>query len=393
MSSTTIDGKAPSLRASTDERRLPWWHLVLTAVAGLLLAIAILAAFGALSLPGAVVLGYVLHLIIGYTYSRVREGRRWAADRLATLLVVGAFVLAIIPLVSLLWEVIRRGAGRLVTPGFLTADMQGVTGGMDAGGIGHAIVGTILVTLGAAIIAVPIGLFTAIFLVEYAREGRLRSLGRGITFLVDVMTGIPSIVAGLFALALFITATQVFDVAGGHQGDPGIRMGAMGSVALAVLMIPTVVRSSEEMLRLVPMELREASYALGVPKWLTIVKVVLRTAIAGLTTTVTLAIARVIGETAPLLLTAEVFATYNYNMFAGRMQTLPTYINQQYRADLATCHSDTVTNPFTGLQYLCSTQVNFDRAWGAALALIIIVMILNIIARLVSYYFAPKAGR
>ena len=133
------------------------------------------------------------------------------------------------------------------------------------------------------------------------------------------MTGIPSIVAGLFAYAVF---ALIF--------GPGVRMGIAGSVALAVLMIPVVVRSTEEMLRLVPNELREASYALGVPKWLTIVKVVLPTSIAGITTGVMLAISRVIGETAPLLLTAGFTDAMNYNLFSGRMQTLPVFTYSQY---------------------------------------------------------------
>ena len=133
------------------------------------------------------------------------------------------------------------------------------------------------------------------------------------------MTGIPSIVAGLFAYALFALFF-----------GPGIRMGFMGSIALAVLMIPVVVRSSEEMLRLVPNELREASYALGVPKWRTISKVVLPTSIAGITTGVMLSISRVIGETAPLLLTAGFTASMNYNLFEGRMQTLPVFTYTQY---------------------------------------------------------------
>ncbi len=167
-------------------------------------------------------------------------------------------------------------------------------------------------------------------------------------------------------------------------------MGIMGSVALSLLMIPTVVRSSEEMLRLVPLDLREAAYALGVPKWLTIVRVVLRTAIAGLTTGITLAIARVIGETAPLLLTVGMVTSVNWDMFDGRMATLPpTYINQQYRNGNANCMSDTVTNPIDGTVYACSITTNLDRAWAAALTLILIVMILNAIARLISYYFSP----
>ena len=377
---------APAARAridTTSERHLPWYHLALTGLASAVLAAIILLALGKLSIAGVVVLGYLLHLIIGFAYSRVREGRRWATDRFVSLLVFGAFGLALIPLVSLLMEVIVRGAPRLVAPGFLTGDMAGVIGGMDAGGIWHAIVGTLLVTFWASVISVPIGLFTAIFLVEYARTGWLKVLGKGITFLVDVMTGIPSIVAGLFGLALFVTVTS----------NPGIRIGMMGAVALSLLMIPTVVRSSEEMIRLVPMDLREASYALGVPKWLTIVRVVLRTAIAGLTTSVTLAVARVIGETAPLLLTVGALPLLNTNMVSGRMQTLPTFINSQYKLGNAVCNSDTLTNPITGIEHACSVAINFDRAWAAALVLIMIVMVLNIIARLVSYFFAPKSGR
>ena len=377
---------APAARAridTTSERHLPWYHLALTGLASAVLAAIILLALGKLSIAGVVVLGYLLHLIIGFAYSRVREGRRWATDRFVSLLVFGAFGLALIPLVSLLMEVIVRGAPRLVAPGFLTGDMAGVIGGMDAGGIWHAIVGTLLVTFWASVISVPIGLFTAIFLVEYARTGWMKVLGKGITFLVDVMTGIPSIVAGLFGLALFVTVTS----------NPGIRIGMMGAVALSLLMIPTVVRSSEEMIRLVPMDLREASYALGVPKWLTIVRVVLRTAIAGLTTSVTLAVARVIGETAPLLLTVGALPLLNTNMVSGRMQTLPTFINSQYKLGNAVCNSDTITNPITGIEHACSVAINFDRAWAAALVLITIVMVLNIIARLVSYFFAPKSGR
>lgn len=386
--STTTAPTAPAPEQRTErpqreERRLPTWHLLLTGLAAALLAAIILVIVDAFSIFALVLLGFLLHLLVAYIYSWVREGRRWAKDRLMTLVIVGAFCLAMFPLVSLLWEVAVRGAKRFFAPGFLTMDQVGVFGGMESGGIGHAIVGTLLVTLGATLISVPIGFFTSIFLVEYAREGALRVLGKGITFLVDVMTGIPSIVAGLFGLALFVTITN----------DAGIRTGLMGSVALSVLMIPTVVRSSEEMLRLVPLDLREASYALGVPKWLTIVNVVLRTAIAGLATSVTLAIARVIGETAPLLLTVGTVRLLNPNLFDGRMQTLPTFINTAYRSGTAPCATETMKNPATGLEYGCSTTINFDNAWAAALTLILIVMLLNIVARLISHYFAPKIGR
>ena len=178
------------------------------------------------------------------------------------------------------------------------------------------------------------------------------------------MTGIPSIVAGLFAYALFALFF-----------GPGIRMGIMGSIALSVLMIPVVVRSTEEMLRLVPNELREASYALGVPKWLTVVKIVLPTSIAGITTGVMLSISRVIGETAPLLITAGFTNSMNYDLFDGRMQTLPVFTYTEYANQ--------------GIP----PEAYLDRAWAGALTLILIVMVLNLVARIVAKVFSPKTGR
>ena len=200
----------------------------------------------------------------------------------------------------MIWTVLVNGLPGLLDPGFLTTSMNGVTGAFDnkaveegapvLGGIYHALLGTVQITLLATVISVPVGLLTAIYLVEYGND---RPLARAITFFVDVMTGIPSIVAGLFAAAFF------FAVVG-----PGTKTGAVAAVALSVLMIPVVVRSSEEMLKIVPNELREAAYALGVRKWRTILKVVIPTAISGIASGVTLAIARVIGETAPILVTA-----------------------------------------------------------------------------------------
>ena len=236
------------------------------------------------------------------------------------------------------------------------------------GGIYHAIIGTLLVTLAAAIISVPIGLFCAIYLVEYGKGTRL---ARWITFLVDVMTGIPSIVAGLFALALFVL---IF--------GPEIRLGFGGSVALSLLMIPIVVRSTEEMLRLVPDDLREASYALGVPKWRTIIKVVLPTSLGGIITGVMLAIARVIGETAPLLVIAGKTDSVNFNLFGERMTTLPVYIYYSF--------TQPGTVPFDAPPG--TDPPGIARAWGAALVLIVIVMALNLIARLIGRIFAVKKG-
>jgi phosphate transport system permease protein len=156
---------------------------------------------------------------------------------------------------------------------------------------------------------------------------------------------------------------------------PGVRMGFAGAIALAVLMIPVVVRSCEEMLRVVPNELREASYALGVPKWLTILNVVLPTSAAGIATGIMLSIARVIGETAPLLIVAGFTASMNYNLFAERMQSLPVFVFTSYSNQ--------------GVD----TQAYLDRAWAGALTLILIVMLLNLVARIIARAFAPKLGR
>jgi phosphate transport system permease protein len=253
--------------------------------------------------------------------------------------------------------VLSKGLARLDAE-FFGSSMLGIVG--PGGGAYHAIMGTLIITAITTLMSVPIGLMTAIYLVEYG-TGRLK---KAITFLVDVMTGIPSIVAGLFAYALFV----IFF-------GPGVRMGFAGAVALSVLMIPVVVRSAEEVIKLVPNELREASYALGVPKWRTIVKVVLPTALAGLGTAVTLAIARVIGETAPLLVTVGITNATNTDPFGGRIATLPVFAYYQ------------LTQPGV------PPENGINRAWTAALVLIVIVLLLNLVARLISRIFAPKTGR
>jgi phosphate transport system permease protein len=323
------------------------------------LAAAVLVGAGANRLIGlplgvAVVLGWLV-FVVGLTVaSRVVEGARKSTDRLATTLVTSAFVIALLPLTTLLWQVVSKGAPAIDST-FLTYSMRNVVG--PGGGIYHALAGTLIVSGLAAAISIPVGVLTAIYLVEYG-QGRLAG---SITFLVDVMTGIPSIVAGLFAYALFVI----------FFGE-GVRMGFAGAVALSLLMIPLVVRSSEEMLKLVPNELREASYALGVPKWRTIVKVVVPTALAGIITGITIAVARIIGETAPLLIICGATDSTNVNPFNGRIMTLPVFIFSQY------------AHP--GIPPEFSVQ----RAWGAALVLTVIVMVLNLGARLVSYFFSPK---
>jgi phosphate transport system permease protein len=342
--------------------KLPRYAPIGILVASLVVVSLLLVLLDSFSIPLGVFLGVVLYGPAILLIARAVEGSRGATDRFMKTLVYCAFGLAMIPLVSVLWTVVENGVERF-GPYFLGTTMRGVFGGMDAGGIYHAIVGTLFITGFATLISVPIGLLTAIYLVEYGPS----RLGRAITFFVDVMTGIPSIVAGLFAYALFVLFF-----------GPGVRLGVAGSVALALLMIPIVVRASEEMLKLVPNELREAAYALGVPKWLMIVKVVVRTAAAGIATGITLAIARVIGETAPLLLVAGAIDTTNWDLFDGRMMTIPVFVFGQYRQGLAP----------NGI-----VTINYDRAWAAALTLVIIVMLLNLVARLISRFFAPKTGR
>jgi phosphate transport system permease protein len=333
--------------------RLPTWAPV--AVGVISVALGLLLRLTMTGWVGAIFIGALCFTVLLPLWSVLVEGSRGAVDRFVTCLVWVSFAIAMIPLVWLLFTVIDRG-GSTINAEFLTFDMRNVIGDTQ-GGIYHALIGTLLVTLVAAIISVPIGLFTAIYIVEYGKSNRLSKI---VTFLVDVMTGIPSIVAGLFALSLFVLLV-----------DPGYRSGFAGSVALSLLMIPTVVRSTEEMLRLVPEDLREASYALGVPKWRTISKVVLPTAFGGIVTGVVLAISRVIGETAPLLVVAGTFDSVNTNPFDGRMQTLPVFIFQQYSL---------------------ATDKGRAYAWGGALVLIALVMGLNLIARVIGKVFAPAKG-
>ena len=350
----------PSSRATRlplSRPRLPGWAPWLVAGVAAAAAAIVALSFG-WGLAGWGVVVVVVYGVGLPVWSLLVENRRAATDRVIATLVWVAFTLAMLPLISLLTTVVKHGAG-VLSAQFLTYSMRNVIG--EGGGIYHAILGTLLITLAAAVISVPVGLLAAIYLVEYGNGSRL---ARTITFFVDVMTGIPSIVAGLFAYALFVLFF-----------GPGVRLGIGGSIALSLLMIPIVVRSCEEMLKLVPMDLREASYALGVPKWRTVVKVVLPTALAGIITGITLAVARVIGETAPLLIIAGATDSVNTNLFGERMMTLPVFIYYSY------------TQPGVPSQY------GVDRAWGAALVLIVIVMALNLLARLVGRLFAPKTAR
>jgi phosphate transport system permease protein len=365
------------------QNRMPWWtNLVVLAVSAALGAA--LSSLISFNVALWFVFTAVLHVVISYGLTRVKVNRRQAKDKMWKNLVYLAFLIALLPLFSVIWSVTSIGIPGLLETGFLASDMQGIDGTTDQqsqeegapvlGGIRHALVGSLLITLTATLISVPIGLMTSIYLVEYARGG---TLSRAITFFVDVMTGIPSIVAGLFGAA----AVGWFLGVGNSLGLPlptRSTMGITAAIALSVLMIPVVVRTTEEMLRVVPNELREASYALGVRRWRTILKVVIPTAISGIAAGVTLAIARVIGETAPILVTAGFVVSNNWNLFQGWMTALPVYIFRQFQNPTSPNFSDP----------------SHQRAWGAALVLIVIVMGLNLSARIIATLFAPKkSGR
>lgn len=347
----------PPRERPTAQRQLPKWFTVAVLVASVAAGAAIYFTGG--NLAGSVLVFLVCYfgLTIGVGYWV--EGRRYGTDRLMTSVIFGAFTAAVIPLISLLWTVVANGWQRMSQAGFFTATTFGQSMEGQVTGAGHAVVGTLLITGTTAIIAVPLGILTAVYLVEYGRG----PVARVITFLVDVMTGIPSIVAGLFAAAMIPMLNQAL------FGQAQFKNGFAGAIALVVLMTPIVVRNTEEMLRLVPNELREASYALGVTKAGTIVKVVLRTAASGIVSGVFIAVARVIGESAPLMITAGTTDFYNYNIFDGLMYTLPVYVYNQY------------------------VSGNTAEAWAGAALLILVVLLLNIVARWIAKRFAPAGEK
>jgi phosphate transport system permease protein len=298
-------------------------------------------------------------------------GIRKVKNNLAATFVVCSFGVALVPLIWLLWTVIGKGYHVVTTGGWWTGTQRNKTYTDPGGGALHAIVGTLEQVALCAVISVPVAILVGIYLVEYGRG----LFARATTFMVDILTGIPSIVAALFIYAVFIASFGV------------IGSGWLVSFALVILMIPVIVRTTEEMLKLVPNELREASYALGVPKWKTIVKVVVPTAFTGIITGIVLGIARVAGETAPLLILVGYSADMNTNLFSGPQGTLPGLIYDQFTnlnhaTGSSAYHLDANGNRVAG------AIANFDpaRMWGAALTLIIIVFLLNLIARFVGRF-------
>jgi phosphate transport system permease protein len=282
-----------------------------------------------------------------------RSRGRGLRNELARAVMWTAFMIAMVPLAWILWSVVSKGGHMLLDSVWWTNSQRGITDRVVGGGAVHAIQGTIIEALTTALMAVPIGVMTAIYLAEYGR-GRL---ARTVSFMVDILTGIPSIVAALFIYALWVTTF-------GFQ-----RVAFAVCLALVLLMIPVVVRSTEEMLKLVPNELREAAYALGVPKWTTIIRVVLPTAFSGIVTGVLLGLARIMGETAPLLILGPYTKDIATNLFGGLIPTLPTMINQDRTEVL---------------------QPAVDRVWGAAATLILLILLLNTAGRIIARLGAPK---
>jgi phosphate transport system permease protein len=280
----------------------------------------------------------------------LREPQSWrrTKNRIATAAMVLAFVLMIIPLGFVLFTVIAKGAS-VISWSFLTSPIPPSVLPANVGGMGPAIVGTIEITALAAVMAVPLGVLGAVYLNEY---GGNRALARLIGFMADVMTGVPSIVMGLFIFSIWVL----------HFGFSGLA----GALALGCLMLPIVIRSTDEMLKLVPDPLREASYALGATKARVTLTVVLPTAIGGIVSGALLAVARAAGETAPLLFTILTVTTVNRNVFSGANTSLPSQIFVN------------ASSPYVGAQ---------ARGWGAALTLIAIAFILMVAARLVTARF------
>ncbi|HYZ92656.1 MAG TPA: phosphate ABC transporter permease PstA [Actinomycetota bacterium] len=305
---------------------------------------------------GFVVCAYLAFVAIYWFVVRDVEGPLLASDRVVSVIVASAAGFVLVPLVLIIGFVIVQGA-KALTPGFFVHTLETV-GPLDpatAGGGLHAIVGTFMQVGAAMIISVPLGLMVAIYLNEIG--GRP---ARPVRFVVDAMSGVPSIVAGLFIYAVWIVQL-------GNDFS-----GLAAALALSVLMLPTVIRTSEEMLRIVPDGLREASLALGAPEWRTVSRVVLPTARAGLITAVILGVARAVGETAPLIMTAFGSSLLNGNLFAGAQSALPLFSYALIRSP---------------------QQSQIDRAWTGALVLIAIVLGLFTLARVLGNRAGKGRGR
>ena len=282
----------------------------------------------------------------GPTFHPISVSRK-VKNKIATVLFAASFLVAMVPLVWVLFTVLQRGISAVVKPGWWNRSLAGVLPDQFAGGVYHAIYGTIVQAGIASLLSVPLGVLAAIYLVEYG-TGRFAKVT---TFMVDILAGVPSIVAALFVFAFWVATL----------GFPQSAFAV--SLALVLLMLPVVVRNTEEILKLVPDELREASYALGVPKWKTIARIVVPTALPGMISGILLALARVMGETAPVLVLVGYARSINYDAFSGNMASLPLLIYTE------------LTNP---------EAAGRMRVWGAALTLILLIAALYVAAAFVN---------
>jgi phosphate transport system permease protein len=324
------------------------FDLVGLMIAAVVITVVLFAVTPLAGSVGFVFIAYLLFLLGYFLVERIRGDRQVGIDRVVTVVISSAVIVTAVPLVFIVYTVIQRGI-RGISLGFFTETMEGIApdAAPTEGGGAHAIVGTIIQVLLATVICVPFGVLTAVYLNEV--RGRLTPFVRPI---IDAMSGVPSVVAGLFIYSVWVI--------GLGQGFSGFA----ASLALSVLMLPTVARASEEMLKLVDPGLRESALALGSPQWRTVIQVVLPTARAGIVTAVILGIARVAGETAPLLMTA--FGNDRVNptkTMSEPQEALPLFIYKQ------------VTN---------SQGSAVDRAWAGALVLVGLVLVLFVLARLIS---------
>ena len=283
-----------------------------------------------------------------------RSGRR-VRNGIATALMGFSVIAVLVPLLFVLGSVIQKGAS-VLSWSFLTDDIPPVR--RQGPGMGPAVVGTIVITATAAAMAIPLGILGAVYLQEYGKTGKLAQVLR---FFADVMTGVPSIIMGLFIYTFWVVRFGVNGVTG-----------FAGSLALACLMLPIIIRSTEEMLKLVPDDLRAASFALGSSKARTVWKIVLPAAFPGILSGVLLAVARAAGETAPLLFTIGAATQVNWNVFKGPNTALSAQIFTNAQ------------QPFIGAQ---------ERAWGAALTLIVMTFVLLVLARIVAARFGATRSR
>ena len=310
-------------------------------------AVATLVIVGVSPLKGK--LGFVIVLILmaiitTSIISWIRKDRKAALNSTSTVLVYVAAAFVIVPLASILWEIFSSGAAG-VSLNIFSNDMSATAADapLSEGGLLHAIVGTVYLIFIASVVSTPIGILTALYIVEV--KGKFAGIVR---FFVQAMSGIPSIVAGLFIYAVWMIGL-------GNSYSAGA-----GAAALAILMIPTVARTSEEVLKLIPNDLREAGLAMGATQWRTVAMIVIPAAKSGLVTAVILGIARVAGETAPLLLTIGGADTLNLNPFSGNISALPFYIWKNLSL---------------------GSEIAIQRAWLGVFVLIVIVFIFFTLAR------------